>query len=281
MTVHVLMPVFNRLAMTQSMLAYLRAQVVDESLTLVVIDDGSTDGTGEFLATQEDVTVLHGDGSLWWGGAIDLGLGHVLPCAATDDWVLFVNNDTRIESGFIQALLTCARQHAPAAVGSVIRDAKLPHRLLSIGPLINAWRFRVTDAIDKPGMDGEHAGAAMAVDALSGRGVLYPVSALRAVRGMRAHWLPHYHADYELALRVRSAGWYVLVTLSAVVYSSEEYGNSFRSSSLRQHFFTVRSPAYLPARLSFWWSASTLVQRVTLPVRLAAYVLVSALRRKA
>ncbi len=281
MTVHVLMPVFNRLAMTQSMLECLRAQQADEPLALIVIDDGSSDGTGDFLRAQADVTVLQGDGSLWWGGGIDLGLRHVLTTASSDDWVLFVNNDTRIDRGFVQALLATARQHAPAAVGSTIRDMQPPHRQLSVGPLINPWRLRVTDAINDPSKREELARGVISVDALSGRGVLYPVPALRAVRGMRPRWLPHYLADYELALRVRSAGWLLLVSSSAVVYSNEEYGNAFRGSSMRERLFSVRSPAYLPARLSFWWSASSLMQRATFPLRAAACTLISICRKKA
>ncbi len=109
MSVHVLMPVFNRLAMTQAMLACLRAQKVDESLSIVVIDEGSTGGTGEFLKTRAGVVVLRGGGSLWWGGAIDVGLHHVLSYAVADDWVLLINNDTYVDPGFVQGLLSIAR----------------------------------------------------------------------------------------------------------------------------------------------------------------------------
>lgn len=279
MTVHVLMPVFNRLALTQSMLEYLRTQRADESLSIVVVDDGSTDGTVDYLDAQKDITVLRGDGALWWGGAVDLALRHVLEFAFEQDWVLLVNNDTRIESGFVQKLLDTARQHTPAAVGSVIRDMEPPHRLLSIGPRINPWRFHMKDAIDELSHGAEVD--VVSVDALSGRGVLYPVSALRLVGGLRVRCLPHYLADYELALRVRSAGWRLLVSITATVYSADENGNAYRASSLWDRLFSVRSPAFVPARLGFWWSASSPVQRLTLPLRAAVYTLISLGRRKA
>jgi len=277
------MPVFNRVAMTEAMLTCLRAQQVDEPLSIIVIDDGSTDGTAELLLTHPEVRVLKGDGSLWWGGAIQFGLATIFTGAAPQDWVLFVNNDTHIEAGFVQALLDAGRTHAPAAVGSIIRDVDEPGKLLSVGPRINAWRFKVDDAVDSlPAfVDGSlHADDIINVDALSGRGVLFPLAALKKVAGLRPQWLPHYLADYEVAVRVRSAGWRLIVALNAPVYSKHEYGNVFRGATLRERLFSVRSPAYLPARFRFWWSASNSLQRVTLPLRLAAYMLLQALRTK-
>ena len=77
MTVFVLIPVFNRLEHTKKVLKALRNQTLAKQLYIIVIDDGSTDGTREYLANQSDVTTLHGDGNLWWGGAIQMGLNQL------------------------------------------------------------------------------------------------------------------------------------------------------------------------------------------------------------
>ncbi len=267
MTVHVLIPVFNRLEMTRSIIDQLRSQVLDEALAITVVDDGSTDGTDEFLREQPDVRTLTGDGSLWWGGAIDLGLRHVLPKAAENDWVLFVNNDTEIRPDFVQRLLDLARRHAPAAVGCVVRDITPPHRVLSVGPRIDPKRFVVEEVGEVP----EVADGVVEVDALSGRGVIYPAAALRAVEGMRPRWLPQYLGDYEVSLRVRARGWRLLVARDAAAYSTEKFGSAHRPQGLRERYFSVRSPTYLPAQLAFWWGASGCLGRITLPFRLLVH----------
>lgn len=253
--------------MTRRVLECLRAQRLDEPLRMIVIDDGSTDGTGDFLSMQRDVTVLQGNGSLWWGGAIELGLQNVLKLGNKADWVLLVNNDTTFSSDFVQKLLDAARTNAPAAVGSVICDEKPPNQLLSIGAMLDPWRLRVGDKLDNlrscEGQSQVHD-----VDALSGRGVLYPLATFLAAGTMKPRWLPHYLADYELAVRVRKAGYRLLVSEEAVVLSANEFGNAFKPASLGQKFFAVRSAYYLPAVLAFWWGASSNLERLTLLPRL-------------
>ena len=277
MTVHVLMPVFNRLDDTKSMLACLRRQVLDEPLSIVVVDDGSSDGTEGYLRSQSDVVTLRGDGTLWWGGAIALGLDHLARTAIPGDWVAFVNNDTEIAPDFLQRLLRTARRHGSSAVGSIIRDREVPHRILSIGPRIDPLRFVVGDLLHQG--NPQSGDVVTAVDALSGRGVLFPLSAVVSAGGMRPRWLPHYLADYELSLRVKKAGWSLIVDRSAAVLSTAAYGSEVRPKAVLERLFSVRSPSYLPAVAAFWWQASSAVQRLTAPIRLVVFLFFPGLRR--
>jgi N-acetylglucosaminyl-diphospho-decaprenol L-rhamnosyltransferase len=278
-TIHVVIPVFNRLALTQSLTACLRRQVLSQPLHILVVNDGSTDGTTEWLAAQNDIEVLQSDGTLFWGGAVDLALRHLQTRAAAEDWVLLMNNDTTAADGFVQCLLDTALAHAPAAVGSVIRDEADHANLLSIGACVDAWRLLTSDLLntDRP----KDSATIIEVDALSGRGVLFPLAALIAAGGMRPCALPHYLADYEVSVRVRKSGWRLLVSPAAVVYSGNDYGSMARALSRRDKLFSMRSPLYLPALLVFWWEASNWLQRLTLPLRLALFILFPRLRKPA
>lgn len=278
MTVHIVIPVFNRLALTQLLMICLRRQKLSQPLRMLVVDDGSSDGTAEWLEAQDDIDVLSGDGSLFWGGAVDLALRHLLANAEAGDWVLLMNNDTTVAEDFVQRLLDTAQANAPAAVGCVIRDEADPARLLSIGARVDAWRLLTSDLLDETAPQ-QAFDAALEVDALSGRGVLFPMAGLIAAGGMRPRVLPHYLADYEVSLRVRKSGWRLLVSTGAAVYSSDEYGSTRRALSWRDKLLSVRSPLYLPALLVFWWEASNWLQRLTLPLRLPLFVFFPRLRK--
>ncbi len=279
MTIHVVVPVFNRLALTQSLIACLRRQALNHTLRILIVNDGSTDGSADWLAAQSDIDVLLGDGSLFWGGAVDLAVRHLQAKAAPEDWVLLMNNDTIVADDFVQRLLDAALTHAPAAVGSVIRDEADHSLLLSIGANVDAWRLLTRDILDT---DRSKATASVVeVDALSGRGVLFPIRGLIAAGGMRPRALPHYLADYEVSVRVRKSGWRLLVLPTAAVYSGDDYGSTRRALSWRDKFFSVRSPLYLPALLVFWWEASNWLQRLTLLLRLPLLILFPRLRKPA
>lgn len=279
MTLHVVVPVFNRLAKTQMLVGCLRKQRLNQPMRICVVDDGSTDGTANWLAGQRDIETLNGDGSLFWGGGVDLAFKHLKARASSDDWVLLMNNDTTVTEDFAQKLLDIAQHNAPAAVGCIVRGTEDAAPVLSVGVAIDAWRFLTTDLLTKcPTLAYENKDY-LEVEALSGRGVLYPYAAISRVGGMRPKLLPHYFADYELSMRVRKSGWRLLVAQNEHVYSEPDFGSGARAANAREKFFNIRSPSYLPAVVLFWWEASTWLQRVSLPIRLLLLLGCPKLRR--
>ena len=75
--IYVLIPVHNRLNFTKQIINCLRDQEIEEEIKLIVINDGSSDGTNDWLINQKDLKTLYGNGKLLWGGAIELGLKYV------------------------------------------------------------------------------------------------------------------------------------------------------------------------------------------------------------
>lgn len=273
MIVNVLIPVFNRLNHTQRVINALRAQTYLDCLNIIVIDDGSTDGTSEFLSKQADLTVIQGGGNLWWGGAIDLGLKKLLPTAVESDFVLFLNNDTWFDKDYIERLVEVSRQAGGAAVGSVIHEEGRDNPLVSIGPVININRIAVWDLLSElPEQETHKPKPIYRVDALSGRGTLYPASLFMRHGGMRPRYLPHYLADYEVAMRfARDAKIPLLVSTRAIVFSPPVYGNDVAQLGWIERLFGQRSSANIVRRLIFYCLVGSIIQRVTAPLRLSYF----------
>lgn len=219
MTVFVIIPVHDRLECTLECLGSLRRQECAD-VTTVVVDDGSTDGTCAGLARlHPEVTVLWGDGDLWWSGAMDRGLEWVLPRAADEDHVLALNNDTVLSPDVVSTLLRLASERPRALLGAVAVDRDHGGRIVDGGVRLD-WRTakarRLAEGLTPAEAVARH-GEVAAVSVLSGRCTLIPVRAFRDVGVFDQRRLPHYGADWEFSCRAQRHGYALFMAYSTEV----------------------------------------------------------------
>ena len=215
--ISVVIPVHNRLQFTVACLDSLRDQISRDFRT-VVVDDGSTDGTAEVLATDyPEVTVLAGDGQLWWTGATNAGVRMALGDADDDDFILTLNNDTVVPPAHLAQLVTAARQEPDALIGSLI-VSDIDGGTIVDGGVLVAW-FTAKYRTQNEGSDYRSLDPAvprlLPADVLSGCGTLIPARLFRRVGLYDERRLPHYAADYELSRRAARAGYKLLVCYDA------------------------------------------------------------------
>lgn len=116
--VSLVIPVYNQLAYTRMCLESIR-KTVPADVEIILIDNASTDGTAEFLATLGGVSVISNVENLGFAGACNQGIR-----AATGEWIVVMNNDVLLSTGWLAGLITAARRFELDMVSPAIREGE-------------------------------------------------------------------------------------------------------------------------------------------------------------
>ena len=119
--VYIIIPVHNRKNITLKCLETLSQNGDLQRYHVVVVDDDSTDGTTEAIySLYPDVTVLAGDGNLWWTGAIKKGMEYAYAQGA--EYFIWLNDDCYPQKGAITKLLDACKSNPKLIVGGQSLD---------------------------------------------------------------------------------------------------------------------------------------------------------------
>src|SRR5688500_15775953 len=116
----IIIPVWNRVDLTEQCLVWLAAVTRGCEYEVIIVDNGSTDKTPEFLATLSgDVRIVRNEENLGFAAACNQGAK-----LAQGGFVIFLNNDTLPLEGWLLALVEEAKRSPDiAVVGSRLRYA--------------------------------------------------------------------------------------------------------------------------------------------------------------
>lgn len=123
--VAIVIPVFNQLDYTKRCLASLATDLA-AGVTAMVVDNGSIDGTAEFLAAQPGLGVIRNPENRGCAAAWNQGVQ-----ATSSDWVLLINNDVLVTEGWLAALAGFAQKHNLGIVSPAIREGELNYDLVT------------------------------------------------------------------------------------------------------------------------------------------------------
>ncbi len=273
---YILLPVHNRREITARFVEALSRQTWRD-FRLILIDDGSTDGTADAVKRLwPGVEVITGDGNWWWAGCLDQGCRHLLRTGvADDDILLLINDDVVIGPKFLEQALEEFKG---------TRDTLLLARQvdgLTGVDIDNGGGVRA----DLHHLRFAAAGSPEEINCLPTRGLFLRWRDMRRAGGFRPQWLPHYLSDYEFTLRARRQGLQLRVARTASLgVKLDQSGRSLKNlyaEPRARRFGLIFSKRFKDNPLTwsaFVWLAVSPVRKPYLWLKIWLHFLVTATR---
>lgn len=234
--VSIIIPVFNGIDYTQKCITNLRAGISrtgseEYSVNIVIVDDGSRDGTSDWIKSQslKNVYLLNGDGNLWWSGGVNVGVKYALQTLHADYILLWNNDVTAHESYFTELfeLLNSENSYRTILGSKIYTDSDLK-TVWSMGGIFNPF----TGKKYMLGMFAKDSGEfqkPVSVDWLPGMGTVIPVSVIEKT----GYWdnvnFPQYHGDSDFTYRAK------LNHFDIVVYPQLKIWNDTTNTGIRHN----------------------------------------------
>ena len=205
--------------------------VLPEGAPVLVVDNASTDGTAELLASRyPDVTVIHSPVNTGFAGGVALALDTV-----TTPYAVLLNNDAAVRPGWLPALLGPLERDPQVA--AVCSKLLLPDgRLQSAGGYLEPNGYGHDRGFGEP--DDGRFDTPGEVAFATGTAVAYRMVALREIGGFDPHFFLYFE-DVEVSWRLQLAGWKVVYEPTAVVV--HQHSATTGAGSLLHTFYTERN----------------------------------------
>ncbi|MCF1183819.1 glycosyltransferase [Marichromatium gracile] len=197
--VSVVIPIHGQFGYTHHCLAALARCDDTARFEVVVVDDCSPDDSAARLAAYPGVRLIRNPENLGFVGTCNRGAE-----AARGELLVFLNNDTQVQPGWLDALLATFDDYPDAGmVGARLvypdgRQQEAGGILFADG---SAWNHGHLDDPHRP-----EYGYVRPVDYCSGAALAIPRALFERLDGFDRTFAPAYYEDTDLAMRVRAAG---------------------------------------------------------------------------
>jgi len=232
--IFIVTPVYNRKEFTQNYLTALSAQIVQD-FKVVIVDDGSTDGTSEMIEEEfPEVILLKEKGDLWWAEATNIGIKYALAHDAT--YVMTLNDDTVPTSDYIEKMIFWMEKKPNVLLGALAIDTDTDKPIYG-GEILdwNSCSFEnILSNVSDDNLNGLHE-----VNIFPGRGLLIPVRVFNDIGFYDSKNFPQTVADLDFTARAFTAGYKIYCNYDAKIkiYPEESGGVGLRKNKSWKNYY--------------------------------------------
>ena len=213
--------------------AFSRIDRENLDVKIFVVDDGSTDGTREAVATKfPEVELIEGDGSLHYAGGTNRGIEEALKWKP--DYIVTMNDDSVFHEQFLQRLVKTAAKNPRSIVGALLLLWNEPHKVFQVGQIWNTFRggWQMPENLTAFNVGQK----AFEVECIVGNCVLFPVRAIEENGLMDEKKFPHGWGDAQYLMRMRKAGWKLLVEPKSFVWCEPNTNSAPLTAVIKKYF---------------------------------------------
>lgn len=195
----VIIPAHNRREITLECLKHLQSTQNFKNFNTIVVDDGSTDRTGEMVrAGFPSVHLIKGDGSWWWTGSIRRGMEYAYDRGA--EVFMWLVDDVRPDSGTVEQMATAVVENKNTVLSAMVYreppyDSDLPRGIRRDVSRSGLRRLPYDDS--EIFQDG---------DVVAGKFTAMQRSVVDAIGFPDDEKFPHHDGDFDYTLRAKEKG---------------------------------------------------------------------------
>lgn len=261
--VSIIIPTYNRKDYLKVLLNQIEAQDVSNNIQIeiVVVVDGSADGTSEMLTKHyPGVHVIHGTGDWWYTKSMNEGFAYATN-KLEPDYILILNDDLELKENFIQVMINDMEKiNAVSILGVLSLTYSKPRRISSAGVKeIIVWRNKLVQYYDflEP-FEGKDLKGIHKSIVLPGRGMLIPIEILTEINYFDETF-KQYFSDFDFCLRANEKGYESYITWNTNIYSHVKLTSSsssfIRSDTLAvfKDYFNPYSRIHILSKIRYLW----------------------------
>ncbi len=239
--VSIVIPVYNKLALTKVCVDSIHAVAVNNSFEIIVVDNGSSDGTAEWLDEQEQLGRLrrvNNPENLGFAQGCNLGAA-----ASSGRYVLFLNNDMEVLPGWLEPMATCLDQDSQVGiVGAclIFADQTIQHGGVAMlddrfdgSSILDGMHLSYKSPLNAPGARKNQLN-----QAVTGACLMIRPDLFHEIGGFdETYW--NGNEDIDLCLKAGELGWKVVYMGDSLIfhYESQSGPERWRQTRANQEHF--------------------------------------------